>query len=639
MGTASLRRRWTGLLAAIAAAAALGALAPSAAGFGFITSWGGPGNGPGQFGEASDISVGPDFDVYVTDRSNDRVQVFSPLGVFKRGFPAPESFGLDVVGNEVYVTDFGGGAVEVFSTQGASLRRWGSVGTGNDVPQPRYREPWGIDVGGPGGNVYVADSVNNRIMVTSPTGGLVTAMGIGMLAGPFGVAVGSGRVGLGRHTGKNRITGLDPGGTFFRLRLRGVGQRAVQHALGRGFRPDGELFVSDRGNHRVQKLTPGGTFLGQVRHPRRRAGHSLSPEGLAVDAAGNVYVADVGNTRVSRFGDRAGLAATAASLVPSSPTTGQSATLALRVANAGPDPAARRPAGRDPGRRRGGVGRPDAGELRGRPPGHLRVRHHPGGDGGGRERDGPATAAGSPRCGPRPAADPRPDPTDDAATAVDTAAADPSIASGPRLRVAFARLRAHWVRGRSSGTLEVTLDTPRSARVEVALLRGARAKPVQRWAVALRQAGGITRRLRLGGGILPGPYTVRVRETAPPPGGALPQGTLPARLAPPPEGVVASAFISRGVGGRGVRRIVGPIPGFIFANFRFAAVPRKARLLRVDWLWSGRSGPRGQQGRAPGARPRREPTPQSTGPLPPGRYRAVMRHGRTVLAVASVTIG
>ena len=103
--------------------------------------------------------------------------------------------------------------------------------------------------------------------------------------------------------------------------------------------------------------------------------------------------------------------------------------------------------------------------------------------------------------------------------------------------------------------------------------------------------------------------------------------------------MVASAFISRGVGGRGVRRIVGPIPGFIFANFRFAAVPRKARLLRVDWLWSGRSGPVASKGVRPVRGLAVSPLRSSTGPLPPGRYRAVMRHGRTVLAVASVTIG
>ena len=103
-------RALAGLVAALAVG---GALPATALGFGPITSWGTSGSGPGQFGEASDVAVGPDFDVYVTDRFNNRVQVFSPLGVFRRAFPAPESFGLDVVGGTVVLTDFSGAAVNV----------------------------------------------------------------------------------------------------------------------------------------------------------------------------------------------------------------------------------------------------------------------------------------------------------------------------------------------------------------------------------------------------------------------------------------------------------------------------------------------------------------------------------------------
>ena len=131
-------RALAGLVAALAVG---GALPATALGFGPITSWGTSGTGPGQFGEAADVAVGPDFDVYVADRFRDRIQVFSPLGVFKHSFPAPESFGLEVAGDTLFTSDFSESAVHAFTTQGTFIRKWGASGGPAD-PQPRYREPW-----------------------------------------------------------------------------------------------------------------------------------------------------------------------------------------------------------------------------------------------------------------------------------------------------------------------------------------------------------------------------------------------------------------------------------------------------------------------------------------------------------------
>ena len=629
----------------------LGAAAPSAAlGFGFITSWGGSGNGNGQFGEASDISVGPDFDVYVTDRFNDRVQVFSPLGVFKRTFKTPESFGLDVVGDTVYVSDFGAG-MEAFSAQGAFLRRWGSLGTRTDPGQPRYSEPWGIDVGGPAGNVYVADSINGRIAVTTPTGAFVGEMGVGMLSSPFGVAATPGGSVFVADTGGSRIVRLDPGGTYFTFGTSGSANGQFSTPWDLAFDPDGDLLVVDRGNDRVQRLTPGGQFLAKFGSTGSGPGQLQSPEGLGVDADGNVYVADVGNTRVVRFGDRANLSAAVTSLAPATLTVGETATLTVRVANAGPDASRLAsvrvdlPAGAEPVAATATQGSCTLGR-----PVTCAVGAIPAGSALGVTVTLRATAQGAlamTATAGGPTYDP--DPTNDAASGSVTASPSAVVAGGPRLGVAFARFHAKWKRSHPSGTLEVTVETPRAARVEVALLKGARAaalhaaakaRPVQRWSLALPRAGQLTRRLKLGGNLLPGAYTLRVREVGTPQGGALAVGTGAVRLAAPPEGVVSSAFVSRGVGGKGVRRITGAIPGFLFANFRLAAPPRKASRLRVEWFWSGRAGGPVASKRV---RPVRglavSPLRNSRGPLPSGRYRAVLKYGSTVVAAASVRLG
>jgi streptogramin lyase len=47
-----------------------------------IQSWGEPGNQPGEFNLPHDIWVAPDEKVFVADRENDRIQIFSPTGEF-----------------------------------------------------------------------------------------------------------------------------------------------------------------------------------------------------------------------------------------------------------------------------------------------------------------------------------------------------------------------------------------------------------------------------------------------------------------------------------------------------------------------------------------------------------------------------
>ena len=631
------RRPWPRALAGFAAALAIGGVAPAAAfGFGAITSWGGPGSGPGQFGEGSDVSVGPDFDVYVTDRFNNRVQVFSPLGVFKRAFPTPESFGLKVVGGTVFVTDFSD-AVQVFTTQGTFIRKFGSSGTRTDQGQPRFSEPWGIDVS-PEGTVYIADSVNNRIVVTDQNGVFLGERGVGMLAGPFGVAAPGGGSIFVADRGNNRIIRLDEGGSFFPFGSTGSGNGQFNDPWDLAFDPNGDLLVVDRGNDRVQRLTTGGQFLAKFGGTGGGQGQLQAPEGLAVDAAGNVYVADAGNTRIVRFGDKADLSAAVTSLVPGRLKAGETATLTGRVANQGPDATRLATVRVDvpAGAAAVAATATQGGCTLGRPV-TCAVGTIPAGAAVGVTVALRPTVAGTLATGVGiggPTYDP--DPTNNAAAA--SAAVDPgAVIAGPSLRVTFAKFHAKWRRSRSSGTLEVTVDTPRAARARVELLRTA--KPAQAWGLALGRAGQVTRRLPLAANLLPGRYTVRVREVGTPPGGRLPGGTLLAPLPAPPEGVVSSAFISRGVGGRGVTRVTGRIPGFIFANFRIAARPRKAGNLRVLWFWSGSSGPIASKAVRPVRGFAVSPLRNSHGALPAGRYRAELRYKGTLVATAGVSLG
>jgi sugar lactone lactonase YvrE len=64
---------------------------------------------------------------------------------------------------------------------------------------------------------------------------------------------------------------------------------------------DGNVFVADSGNHRIEKFTRNGIFLLQWGSQGSGEGQFFDPEAVAVDQNGNVFVADSGNHRIEKF--------------------------------------------------------------------------------------------------------------------------------------------------------------------------------------------------------------------------------------------------------------------------------------------------------------------------------------------------
>jgi DNA-binding beta-propeller fold protein YncE len=63
----------------------------------------------------------------------------------------------------------------------------------------------------------------------------------------------------------------------------------------------GNVYVADTENDRVQKLSPKGTVLWVVGAPGTQPGQFLTPAGIAVDHEGNVYVSDLLGNRVQKL--------------------------------------------------------------------------------------------------------------------------------------------------------------------------------------------------------------------------------------------------------------------------------------------------------------------------------------------------
>jgi tripartite motif-containing protein 71 len=306
----------------------------------FLYMWGTRGDGPGQFGRASAIALDTASNVYVADDVNHRIQVFAEDGTFIRmwgslgsgeGFlRRPGGLALDSAGN-VYVADTYNYRIQVFTSDGRFLRSWGSKGKGEgEFLHPKFP---GGDGPGPMGivvdhqdRVYVTDPWNFRVQVFTSSGAFLREWG--RLASPGGAFNTPAAIALGRRGGYlNTPAGIaiDGSGDVFvvnegnmtthgafcvqmftahgeflaRWGSDGYGPGQFDHPAGVAVDAEGNFFVADTGNNRIQKFSSDGVFLKQW----GSIGDGLLrlPSGVALDRDGNLIVADTANKRVQKF--------------------------------------------------------------------------------------------------------------------------------------------------------------------------------------------------------------------------------------------------------------------------------------------------------------------------------------------------
>jgi tripartite motif-containing protein 71 len=64
------------------------------------------------------------------------------------------------------------------------------------------------------------------------------------------------------------------------------------------------VYVSDKGNNRIQKFTSDGKFITQWGSAGKGTGEFYGPAGIAVDSQNNVYISDHYNNRIQVFAPR-----------------------------------------------------------------------------------------------------------------------------------------------------------------------------------------------------------------------------------------------------------------------------------------------------------------------------------------------
>jgi trimeric autotransporter adhesin len=338
-----------------------GLITTIAGGYGKGVSFFGGDGGPAasaQLRNPSGVAVDSKGNLYVADKENRRIRKVTPAGIISTiagggtrrppdAHPAttarlasPQGVAVDSAGN-LYYADTKANWIRKVTSMGAikgvaggsSKESWSSFLAGEPIDLDRDSNgPYGIAVDS-ADNLYVADTYQQRIRKITPNGKTATIAGNGkccdsgnsgkatsaQLGPPFGVAVDSAGNIYMADSMKHRIRKVTPDGMITTIAGNGIGgyggdggpATSAQLSWPYGIAVDSSdnLYIADTQNNRIRKVTANGIITTVAGNGNEAyagdGGPAVSaqlrwPEGIAVDSAGNLYIADTGNNCIRK---------------------------------------------------------------------------------------------------------------------------------------------------------------------------------------------------------------------------------------------------------------------------------------------------------------------------------------------------
>ena len=225
-----------------------------------------------------------------------------PLGLFQPGTASvvsPGTYTLNNVGGvavtptgDLYIADSAHNRVVVVSPTGAaSLVSTGSVA---------LNEPIGLAVDS-AGNLFIANTGNGTVAEVSAEGtaSLVNLSSITPQINPLGLAEDAGGDLYIADRGNNRIVKVTASGV---ASVVSTGSLTLNYPNGVGVDSTGNLFIADRNNNRIVEVTASGAASVVVSNTTQFGGTTLNnPSGVAVDSAENIYITDLNNNRLVEY--------------------------------------------------------------------------------------------------------------------------------------------------------------------------------------------------------------------------------------------------------------------------------------------------------------------------------------------------
>lgn len=245
-----------------------------------------------RFRNPTGIAAGPGDAIYIADSGNNRIRVISDqahsgapavstlagsgTAGFNDGeatsarFNKPQAIAVDA-GGVVYVADTGNHRIRRIGTDGivTTVAGDGTPGFRDGAStQARFTAPAGIAIDVQG-NLYISDTGNSSVRFISANGEVRTIAGDGTTGA--------------EDSPRPRFNG--PAGIMADAR-------------------SGYLYLADRGNHRIRRLTPNGTVITVAGADRGYGDGAPSqarfaePSSVAIDPDGKLVIADTGNSMV-----------------------------------------------------------------------------------------------------------------------------------------------------------------------------------------------------------------------------------------------------------------------------------------------------------------------------------------------------
>jgi streptogramin lyase len=318
----------------------------------YAAQFGKLGSEAGQLNAPRATAIATSGNVYVLDAANNRIDEYSPAGAFIETFgwgvsngkaefevckssckagivgsgngqlKEPYAIAEDTKGN-LWVADTGNDRIEEFNSKDEYAGQFGKEGAAG----AQFKEPKGIAIAA-GGAIYVTDGANARVQKFNEKGEFSAAYGFGVTNGkaefeictssckagiagsgngqlnePRGVAVAAGGAVWVADAGNNRLEEYKENGEYLtKLGTSGTGQLQFKEPKGLAIEPvSGNLWVADAGNNRLQELSAAGAYIATVGTKGTGNGQFEEPWGVAINTSGDMYVADVQNSRVQQW--------------------------------------------------------------------------------------------------------------------------------------------------------------------------------------------------------------------------------------------------------------------------------------------------------------------------------------------------
>ncbi|MBS1525241.1 MAG: hypothetical protein JST19_06320 [Bacteroidetes bacterium] len=300
-----------------------------------------------RFNHPFGLTVDKSGNLCIADEGNELIREISPalavstfagtpgIAGFTNGadtsasFNKPFGVAADSLGN-LYVADAGNNVIRMITAAGvvSTFAGTGTAGAADGTDTASFNTPLGVAVDKTG-NVYVADYENHIIRRISPAGVVGTLAGKAGVPGasdgldtaarfnlPEAVAVDAAGNVYVADNGNNAIRKVTPAGQVTTLAgngsvgaANGSGNSASFNSpFGIAVDATGNVYVADAGNNMIRKITPSGAVSTLAGRTAVGAGDGVgtaatfnTPSGIAVDAAGNVYVADENNNLIRKI--------------------------------------------------------------------------------------------------------------------------------------------------------------------------------------------------------------------------------------------------------------------------------------------------------------------------------------------------